>query len=81
MENKSNNTTASAEAVEKRWPKYKAGWYFTERDLYLEDIADQIVGLLADSGVSHTEWEQVSTYVHKAIRQQKIQCLDDSGEV
>lgn len=81
MDNKLNHTTTFEETAEKRLPKYKASWYFTERDLYLEDIADQIVGLLADNGVSHVEWEQVSAYVRKAIEQQKIKHPDDSGRV
>lgn len=70
------NKTASVEAAAKRFSKYKTGLYFTERDLHLEDIADQIVGLLADSGVSHAEWEQVFSLVNKAIGEQRIQTLN-----
>lgn len=76
MDSELKDTTASEETVAKRFPKYKTGLCFSERDLHLEDIADQIVELLADGGVSHTEWGQVLAFVNKAIGGQCIQALN-----
>lgn len=75
MNNELKNTTVSEETAVKRLPKYKAGLCFSERDLQLEDIADQIVELLAEGGVSHTEWRQVFAFINKAIGEQCIQTL------
>ena len=66
------NKTVSEETAVKRFPKYKAGLCFSERDLHLEDIADRIVELLAEGGVSHTEWRQVFAFINKAIGEQCI---------